>query len=46
LPENNDRLANKAAKLVRRSSVKMLLGVHEIDEQIDASLVQSHSCLL
>jgi len=42
LTKNNNRFYYKPSKFIRRGLVKMLLGVHEINEQIDTALVQPH----
>jgi hypothetical protein len=42
LTENDNGLSNEPVKLLGGSFVEMLLRVHEINEQIDAALVQSH----
>jgi hypothetical protein len=46
LPEDNHCLADKAAQFFALDGIKMFFGIHEIDEQIDAALMQYHSNLL
>jgi hypothetical protein len=39
LAENHDALADKPPKFVRSELVEVLLGVHKIDEQVNAPLM-------
>jgi hypothetical protein len=46
LPEDNHRLTDKLAEFLTGDDVEMIFGVHQFDKQIDASLMQTHCCLL